>query len=153
VVEGIEVGQRLPEISVRRCSGEIVSLNAFCGAQALWIFAAHGWCPLCQAVSSEAEAIQQEFAAQGLVSLNIVVETGTSEPPYESFCELWQSTYGHVEVVTLYDPDGEVLSLWPDGSSSLSAFVDSDRIIRSKLSHEDDLTIIRAEIEAALASE
>jgi len=85
--------------------------------------------------------------------LNVVVETGASELPYPSYCDLWQSEHGHVEVVTLYDPDGAIFSLWPGGSTSLSAFVDADRIIRAKLVHEADLTIIRAELESVLADE
>jgi hypothetical protein len=153
IAEGFDVGQRLGGIEVRRCSGEVVSLDAFCGAQALWIFAAHGWCPLCQSVSSEQESIQQEYAAQGLVSVNIVVADGLDDPPDAAYCDLWRSEHGHAEVVTLYDPTGSVLALWPGGSSSLSAFVDADRVIRAKLVHESSVAKIRAELDAALAGE
>jgi hypothetical protein len=151
VVEGFAVGERLADVVVKDCAGNDVSLSAFCGAEALWIFAAHGWCPLCQSVSGAQESILDEYAGQGLVAINVVVKNGQSESPSADYCALWRETHGHQDVFTLYDPDGDILALWPGGSTSLSAFVDRNRIVRSKLEHESDQEAIRAEIEAALA--
>ena len=125
--------------------------ESFCGAKALWIFAAHGWCPLCQSVSSKQEAILADYAEQGLVALNVIVVNGQSEPATPEYCQLWRETHGLQEVFSLHDPEENVLQLWPGGSSSLSAFVDGDRIIRAKLVHDSSEASIRADIEQVLA--
>lgn len=151
VTVGFDVGQQLGDVVVKDCDGNDISLEAFCGAQALWVFAAHGWCPLCQSVSGKQESILADYAAQGLVAINVVVQDGQSQPPDPAYCALWRETHGHVGVYTLYDPTESILALWPGGSSSLSAFVDADRVIRSKLVHESNEATIRSEIEAALA--
>lgn len=148
---GFDVGQQLADIVVKDCAGNDVSLDTLCGASALWIFAAQGWCPLCKSVSAKQEAIVADYAAEGLVGVNVIVETAQYEPPTAAYCELWRETYGQTEVFTLYDPTGSILALWPGGSSSLSAFIDRDRIVASKLSYEADEATIRAEIEATLA--
>ena len=148
---GFDVGKQLADVVVKDCAGNDVSLDTLCGASALWIFAAQGWCPLCKSVSAKQEAIVADYAAEGLVGVNVIVETAQYEPPTAAYCELWRETYGQAEVFTLYDPTGSILALWPGGSSSLSAFIDGDRIVASKLSYEADEATIRAEIEATLA--
>jgi hypothetical protein len=147
---GYEVGQQLPDITVKDCDGADVSLAELCGASALWIFAAHGWCPLCQSVSAQAEAIHDAHAGQNLASVNIVVADGQDGPPTAEYCKLWRDQHGHADVITLYDPTGSILALW-SGSTSLSAFVSSDRVIVSKLEHDSNVDHIEAGIATALA--
>jgi hypothetical protein len=147
---GYEIGDQLADIVVKTCDGADYSLTELCGANGLFIFAAHGWCPLCKSVSSQQEAIHDSFAGQGLASVNIVVETGLGDPPDADYCKLWRDQYGQEDVITLYDPTGAVLALWPGGSSSLSAYVDDSRIIVSKLVHNSDVQAIKAEIQKAL---
>ena len=120
------------------------------GASALWIFAAYGWCPLCQSVSGKQEAIHDSFAGQDLASVNIVVATAMGDPPDADYCKLWRDTHGLTDVATFFDPTGATLALWPGGSSSLSAYVSGDRIIVSKLVHESDTATIEGEIQKAL---
>lgn len=146
---GVEVGDQLLDIVVKNCAGEDVSLTQFCGANGLFIFAAHGWCPLCQSVSEQMEAMHDSFAGQGLASVNIVVATGANEPPDADYCALWRQEHGHEDVVTLFDPTGEVLQLW-SATSSLSAFIDQDRVIVSKLEHTSNIDAIKAGIQGAL---
>lgn len=149
---GVDIGDRLGSFEVRDCDGATVSLDAFCGAPALWIFAAHAWCPLCRSVSGKQEAILADFADRGLVAINVVAESVESGPPDAELCALWREQHGQMKVYTLYDPTQQILDLWPDGTSSLSAFVDADRTIVSKLSHVSDETVIRAELERALSA-
>lgn len=150
VTVGIEIGQQLPDFVVKNCAGEAFSLTELCGSKGLFVFAAHGWCPLCQNVSSNQEAIQDEFAVQGLASVNIVVQTGSSQPPTANYCDIWREEFGHDDVFTLYDDTGKILDLWPGSSSSLSAFVDADRVIVSKLYHDGNVETIKAHIQEAL---
>ena len=148
---GTAVGDRLGDLLVRDCDGSEVRLENYCGAAGLWIFAAHGWCPLCQSVSEKQEEILAEYADRGLVALNVVVETGASESTTDAYCELWRDTHKHEKVVTLHDPTGEILSLWPGGTTSLSLCVGGDRTIRSKLEHVSSETAIRGELDALFA--
>jgi hypothetical protein len=81
--------------------------------------------------------------------VNVIVVDGQSQPATADYCKLWRDAHGHQDVVTLYDPSASILSLWT-GSSSLSAFVSSDRIIVSRLVHDSDTGHIVEGIEAAL---
>jgi peroxiredoxin len=146
---GYNVGDRLPDIVVKDCDGNDVSLTAFCGADALFIFAAHGWCPLCKGFSAQAEAVHDSFAGKNLASVNIVVEKGSGDPPDAAYCKLWRDQHGLEDVATFYDPTGAVLALW-SGSSSLSAYVDQNRLITGKLVHDSNVDNIKAEIQKAL---
>ncbi|MEJ7730828.1 MAG: hypothetical protein WKG00_16620, partial [Polyangiaceae bacterium] len=121
-----------------------------CGAEALWIFAAHGWCPLCQSVGKQAETLHDSFAGSGLVSVNVVVQDPDFGPPDAAYCKKWRDLNGLEDVITLFDPEGELLPLWSD-STSLSAFVSADRRIVSKLEHDSNIEHIAAGIEGALA--
>lgn len=147
---GVDVGNRLPSIQVLTCDDEPFNLDELCGAGALWVFAAHGWCPLCQSVSKNQEAWVDEYAPKGLVAVNILVADMQNNPPTAEYCKKWRDAYGHEDVIQLYDPTGAVLQLWPGGSSSLSAFVDADRVIQSKTVHTSDEATLRANIEAVL---
>lgn len=148
---GFNVGDQLADVIVKDCDGNDVSLQSYCGADALFIFAAHGWCPLCKSVSSQIESIHDSFAGMNLATVNIVVETGLGAPPDADYCKLWRQQNGEEDVVTLYDPTGAVLALWPGGSSSLSAYVDKDRLITGKLVHTADISLIKGEIQGALS--
>lgn len=148
---GVDVGDRLPSLEVMTCDDQKVSLDSLCGAEGLWIFVAHGWCPLCQSVSSKQEAIVDEYAPKGLVAVNILVQDGQGNPSSAAFCKQWHETYGHEDVLPLYDPTGNILQLFPGGSSSLSAFVDGDRVIQSKLVHTADEQTIRDNLDGLFA--
>jgi hypothetical protein len=149
---GFDVGDQMGDIVVKDCDGNDVSLTALCGASALFVFAAYGWCPLCKSVSSAQEALTDSFAGQNVASVNIVLENAQAQPADANYCKTWRAAHGQEDVVTLYDPTGAVLALWNGGgSTSYSAFIDSDRVIVSKLEHTADQNAIKAGIEGALA--
>jgi hypothetical protein len=147
---GFEVGDQLDDIVVKTCEDVDVSLTNFCGADALFIFAAHGWCPLCKGFTGQQEALHDSYAGMNLASVNIVVQNPQGQPADADFCKLWRDTYGLEDVATFYDPTGAVLALWPGGSSSLSAYVDENRIITGKLVHDSNVQTIKGEIQKAL---
>lgn len=147
---GYAVGNQLADIVVKDCDGNDYSLQALCGAKALHIFASHGWCPLCQSFSGKQEMLHDEYAAQGLASVNIVLEKASGAPPDADYCKLWRDQFGLSDVVTLYDPTGAAKVLWSN-TSSLSAFISADRVIVSKLEHDANVTTIRTRIEEVLA--
>jgi hypothetical protein len=144
---GFEIGNRLASVVVKSCDGADYSLDSLCGANGLWILAAHGWCPLCKSVSEKQEAFHDQWQGKGLASVTVIVADAQSNPPDADYCKLWHDTYGHEDVLTLYDPTGSILALWPNGSSSLHAFVDSERVIVGKLEHTSDMSAIQVEIE------
>ncbi|MFO0757630.1 MAG: hypothetical protein U0359_14130 [Byssovorax sp.] len=148
---GVETGQQLAPITVLDCDGNPASLDELCGASALWIFAASGTCPFCKSVSAQQEMIHAAYAAKNLASVNILVENGQGKPPDANDCKVWRAKFGQDKVRTYYDPTGTILALWPEpGVTSMSAFVDHDRIIVGKLVHTADLAAIMAGIQGAL---
>lgn len=147
---GYAVGNQLADIVVKDCEGNDYSLQALCGAKALHIFASHGWCPLCQSFSGQQETVHDQYAAQGLASVNIVLEKASGAAPDAAYCKLWRDQFGLSDVITLYDPTGAAKVLWSN-TSSLSAFISADRIIVSKMEHDANVNTIRTRIEEALA--
>lgn len=147
---GFDVGNQMPTLIVYDCDGEQTTLDELCGAEAFFLFAAHGWCGLCQYVSSYAEEIQDEYAPQGLASAIVVVQNEDGMAPDASFCAAWRDQFGLEDVRVYYDPTGALTNLW-GGSSSLSAFVDRDRIITGKLVYSSSREAIEQGIEVALA--
>ena len=149
-VVGEQVNEVLPDYQLRHCDGSEASLSEVCGAEGLFLFAAQGWCTVCQFVSINLEEIQAEYASQGLATVLVLTEdTSAGEPPDGDLCDIWRTQSPHEDVLTLYDPNGTLSSLWGGGSSQ-SAFIDRDRVIRSKLVGVGGLDELRAEIDAML---
>lgn len=150
VTIGTDVGQQLPSLEVRDCDGNPVSLDAFCGADAMFLFALHAWCPICQSVSSKIEQIHDDYAGQNLATVLVVISDVEDAAPDAVDCANVRAQHGHQDVVTLYDPNGIIEPIW-NGSSGLSAYLDQDGVITGKLVHEGSETAIRNEIDNALA--
>ena len=149
VTSGLATGNQLSKIVVKDCDGNDVSLDQFCGASALWIFAAHGWCPHCQAVSKNAEAIHTSFAGRNLASVNILVENASYDVPTAQDCKAWRTANKLQNVVTLFDAKGATRGLWDNNTTALSVFVNARRLIVGK-SHTDSTTALKGSIESAL---
>lgn len=147
---GFEVGNQMPTLIVYDCDGNQTTLDDLCGAEALFLFAAHGWCALCQFVSSYSEEVHQNYASQGLASAIVVVEDEDGTAPDAAYCSAWRDQFGLEDVRVYYDPTGALTNLW-GGSSSLSAFVDRDRLITGKLVYSSSREAIEHGIEDALA--
>jgi peroxiredoxin len=144
VTVGTAVGQQFPALTVRDCDDHPVSLDAFCGADAMFLFAMHIWCPICQSVSTSIEQIHDGYAGQNLATVLVVIADATD-------CQNVRDQHGHADVVTLYDPDGVIEPIW-SGSSALSAYLDADRVITGKLVHDGSEAAIEAEIDEALGN-
>lgn len=142
---------QLGDLVLKDCEGNDYPLTNLCGATGLWIFAAYGWCSTCQSVSSAQEGIHDRYKSRGLRSVNIVLQKADYSAPDASYCKTWRDKFGLTDVITLYDPSGSPLVLWPSGSTSLSAFVNRDRIIVDKLVQNSNIDDIEASIERALA--
>ncbi len=147
---GFDVGDQLADVVVKDCEGQDYALTELCGKKGLHVFAAHGWCPLCKSVAGQQEALHDKYAASGLGSVNIVVQTAAGGQPDAAYCKLWREQFGQDDVITLYDPTGASLAIWPGGSSSLHAFVNADRVIVQKLEHTSDLVAIEGGIQKAI---
>lgn len=149
---GTKVGDTLGSVTLKTCEGEDFSLDALCGADATWIFVAHGWCPRCRAATKLAEALHDEFQANGsnIATVNILIEDTQQRPPDGDDCAGWRGTYGHEDVITLYDPKGTMMRFWEEQYTALSLFVSGDRVITGK-AHTDQDAGLRSGIETALA--
>ena len=148
---GLASGQQLAKLTVKDCDGNDYALENVCGSSATWLFVAHGWCPYCKSVSKNAEATLASYAGKNVAAVNILVESAASQPPTMTDCKAWRDIHGLTNVVALYDPDGVTKGLFDAGSSALSVFIDRDRVIRGKIIHTDDVAMIKAGIDGALA--
>jgi hypothetical protein len=146
---GLKTGDRLGSVVVKDCDGNAVTLDQYCGASALWVFAAHGWCPHCQLVAKNAEAIHSSFGGRNLASVNILVQTASRGVPTAQDCKAWKEAYKMNNVVALYDDTGATEGLWDTNSTALSVFVSRDRTIVSK-SHTDVTASLTKSIETSL---
>ncbi|MBK7399585.1 MAG: redoxin domain-containing protein [Myxococcales bacterium] len=147
---GYGIGDQLAAVKLKTCDGADVTLDDFCGANALWVFAAHGWCPHCQAVSREAESIEASFAGANVASVNVLFQSTSGAPPTAADCKAWRTAFKMDQVVTLYDPTGAMQPLWDNSYTALSVFVDRKHVIVSK-SHSDSAATITTAIQAAAA--
>jgi hypothetical protein len=135
---------------VKDCDGNDYALESAYGASATWLFVAHGWCPYCRSATKQAEAVLASYAGKNVAAVNVLVENAQSQPPTITDCKAWRDTHQLTNVIALYDPAGVTKELFDAGSSALSVFIDKDRVIRSKIIHTDDVTAIKAGIDAAL---
>jgi len=147
---GFEIGDQMPSIIVYDCEGNQTTLDELCGAEALFLFVAHGWCELCLYVSSFAEEVEDDYASQGLASAVVIVEDEDGLPPDPAYCAAWRDQFGLEDVRVYYDPGGGLTALW-GGQASVSAFVDHDRVIVGKLVYQSSRDAIEQGIEDALA--
>jgi len=149
---GTKVGDVLASVVLKTCEGEDFSLDQLCGADATWIFVAHGWCPHCRAASELAESLHDEFQAKGknIATVNILYEDTQQRRPEGDDCAAWRDARGHADVITLYDPDRTMLQFWEEQYTALNLFVSGDRVITGK-QHSDVEFTLRAGIDEALA--
>jgi len=148
---GFGVGEQLVTLGFRTCEDELFSLDALCGADALWLFLPHGWCPHCVKTSGFQEQVHDALGgvAAGLASVNIIVEDNKRQKPTAEYCRAWRDAHGHEDVITLYDPTGAALSLWSQNYTALNVFVNRERVIQHKL-HTDDRVAIEGQVQALL---
>lgn len=148
VAAGFLRGDQLGELVLRDCEGNAFDVREVCGARAVWLSFAHGWCPHCRENGSNMERIHGDAAAAGdLASLNVIVEDNDFDTPTELVCSAWRSEYAQDRVLTLFDPTGASLVLWEENVTALNVMLDDRRVIADKL-HTD----VEEELRAALSN-
>jgi hypothetical protein len=147
---GPATGNQLGRYVVKDCDGNDYALENVCGSDATWLFVAQGWCPYCRSATQSSESILASYAGKNVAAVNILVQNAQHQPPTMTDCKAWRDTYELTNVIALYDPTGVTMELFDAPSSALSVFIDKDRVIRSKIDHTDDVTAIKAGIDAAL---
>ena len=85
---GLELGARVPEVSLRNADGERVELQELADGRAVLIgFYRGGWCPFCNTqvrqFAVELEAFEQRRITPILISVDQVSETAKTEAAYE----------------------------------------------------------------------
>lgn len=78
VAVGTWVGARAPEFALRRPNGEVVRLSDHLGSVVLVEFWSSG-CPACRAAMPHLEELRAEYAARGLVVIDIITNQQTAE--------------------------------------------------------------------------
>jgi hypothetical protein len=147
---GTFVGDALPDLTVKDCDGNDVSLKQYCGANAMWLYVVHTWCPHCNKVGDYAEKLASSYTSKNVVSLQIVYQNAKHAPATAEDCKQWRDDKNLSNAITLYDPGGVTKQLNDSTFTSLSLYIDKQRIIRGK-SHTDDDASIRQGIDALLS--
>jgi len=152
VSKGYKVGDQLANLEMKDCEGNVVTPADFCGADGLWILAAHGWCPHCKKASQLAEGLLQSVTSEGadLAAVVVLVETASQQPPTAADCQAFRTQSGHDKVVTLYAPISTMGVLWEQNYTALSVFANAEQILTGKV-HSDVEVTLRAQIDAAIA--
>jgi thiol-disulfide isomerase/thioredoxin len=148
---GVATGQQLKDIVLKDCDGNDYPLAKTCGADATWLAVLHAWCPHCKKIASFSEAVATSYAGKNLAAIQVVVESPDSKPPTQADCKAWRDGYGLKNIVTLYDPNPRqnTLKLFDTSSTSLTVYIDKNRVIKKKL-YTDVKASITREIDAAL---
>ncbi len=144
---GFKLTNQLASMTLKNCDGEPVDLLDFCGAKGMWIFLAHGWCPHCKATTWMQEEVHDEWSAQGLATINVLVQTSSYGTPTAQDCKQWALQAGFEDVVALYDDSGTSQVLWESNYTALNVFVNDLQIITSKI-HSD----VKSQIEQQLTN-
>lgn len=151
VTEGLGDEQRAPsDLTFRDCEGHDVDLAELCGADAVWLFFAHAWCPSCRSTGNRAEMLHDGFAGRNVASVQIVVEAGGGGPADEELCQRWRDDYEQGDVLTLFDPYGHHTPLVEGGYTALNVVLDEYHVITPKF-HGSDGPTIETAIETAIA--
>lgn len=148
IVVGTEKGAVAPDYLVRDCDDNDVHLADFCEGDATWLYEVHTWCPHTQAVSEFAESLHHKNKSRKLMTVHVLVENEDRQPPTARDCKEWKARYGLKDVVVLYDASQASKALNDSTFTSLSVFLDKQRIIRGK-SHADAQDLIQKGIDGA----
>jgi len=149
---GTKLGNLLQDMTLLTCDNKTVKFSDFCGAKAIWLFFAHGWCPYPQKVSAYMESVAKKYEKKGVVLINVLVEAGgytSRTSATQTHCKNWKKTYGFNKVVSLYDPKKTLLKFWEQNYTALNLFVNKHNIIKGKL-HGHDRSTLERHIDNAL---
>lgn len=147
--KGYEIGEILANMQFLSCDGDAFGTQELCGASATWLFIVHAWCAECRKVPAFADAIAEEYAAQNVAVVQILVHSYDHQLPTSSDCEAWVDEFQLKTATTLYDPVVKNILLAISQQTGLSVFLDADQRIISK-EHFYMEGPIRAEIDAIL---
>jgi hypothetical protein len=150
VVVGLATGQQLKGVKVKDCKGNDHTLDELCDSKFMWLYLVHQWCPHVKKVSTYAEQMARDYESKGVVSVHVIVQNADRELPTSDDCQSWEDDHGYNSVRLFYDPTGAIKALMPSEYTSLSAFVDEERIIKGK-SNTDDETQLRASLDALVS--
>lgn len=148
--EGTGAGQRVRQMLLKDCDGNEVSLDDYCGAAAIWLFIGHGWCPNCKKTAGFVDEIAREYAARGVVVVNLLGQDAEYHTPNAEFCRAWRDKYALTDTVVLFDSYGDQAKSFENGATPIQVFIDVDHVIASR-TNTSKPEVIRAQIDAALS--
>lgn len=129
VQTGIGIGNIAPSFTLKDLAGNEVSLEDFRGKKVLLNFWA-SWCPPCRAEMPDMESYYQKHHRDGYVVLAVNMTTTEKNPgDGAAYIKSHQFTFP-----VLIDEKGTVRSLYNVISLPTSYFIDSNGIIRDKVS-------------------
>ncbi len=146
--EGLAVGEVAPDFRLVDQFGAEVSLWQFHGCNVVLDFST-GWCGPCQDLAQEAQAIADEYRANGVVYLTIMPQDIEGDVPDQAFLAEWGETFDLAEPI-LADAEGYTyLLVTGDRGFPAVLLVGADGTVVADIYPISDSTI-RAAIESAI---
>ncbi len=113
--EGNSIGDRLKDLQLTNCNGDVVSLHQFCGStKAQLVVLSTEWCPSCDRVLPDVESNVQNLGAANLNAFYVMGETAGRVPPTASQCLSYARAKGVDPARMLMDggeaPNGQIVS-------------------------------------------
>lgn len=138
---GLNVGERAPDFTVKDLDGKPISLSDFKGKRVLLNFWA-SWCPPCRAEMPYMERIYQDYKDDGIAI--VAVNMLTTEKKIEDVVD-FVNNYELTFPIPL-DEEGELGTTYEIMAYPTSYFIDSDGVIRSKMTGTMDEEYIENEL-------
>ncbi len=144
---GVEIGECPPDFQLPDASGASWSLRAQAGSVIVLDFSAM-WCPHCRNLAPELEALNDEYAADGLVVATVIHEDPQSNPPDAADLRAWTQAYA-ISHAVLGD-DGAVEAIFGGFYQPNVLVIDRDHLVTYRGTGGGQADEIRDAIEAAL---
>ena len=123
---GLEVGDRVTNLSWNDCEGEAVNIYDGCGERATLLVNFYGWCASCYRYLEIANRLDATYEAQGLRVIVAVSEDALHSPATDAYCAeiragemletmvvsdptLQLEAYGDADLTMVVDPFGQIV--------------------------------------------
>lgn len=148
VATGYDIGDTLPDFSLKDQNGDYTSLHQFYG-RVIMIEFGTGWCSGCLESAPTAEELFQSYSDACVMFMTILTQDAGGQPPTTSDLSAWADQYG-LSFPVLNDGAYSASEGFGYDAVPQYYFIDRDMVLRSSLELYQGDDAIRSEIDALL---
>ena len=147
--EGVGVGEVAEDFRATDQFGDEVALWQFYGNTVVLDISTM-WCSPCQELASEAQALADDYRADGVIYLTLMPQDLTNEVPDIDELNDWSEDFELYEPL-LADHEGYSYQIVPDGGFPVVLLIEENMVVAQRLEAEPDWDqAIRAALDALL---